>query len=159
MNTPLTLALSRTLLTATLVCATGIAWAQGNAPAASVAPPPPSVTNAAVPEQPERSMAQEQGSAPAATAAPVAPPPTSTAPNAAEQELLDRKTQKTELLHFEDASNRVDEIRSGGQTQRITVQPKNGMPAYEVQPVNPATTTPGTGIGQTGPRVWRIYKF
>ena len=97
----------------------------------------------------ERSMAQGRGSAPAAQ------PPT--ASNAAEQNLLDRKTQKVEHLHFEDAGNRVDEIRAGGQTQRITVQPKGGAPAYEVQPADP--NRPDAGIGQTGPRVWRIHQF
>jgi len=103
-------------------------------------------------------MAQGRGGAPAAAnAAPVAP--AATAPNAAEQDLLDRKTQKVEILQFEDAGNRVEEIRSGGQTQRITVQPKNGMPAYDVRPVNPATAAPSAGIGQTGPRMWRIHQF
>ena len=155
MNTPFTLALSRALLTAALVCATGIAWAQGHSPAASVAPPP--VLNTAGQEQLERSMAQGRGDAPAAAdIAPAALPPAAAAPNADEQRLLDRKTQKVEILRFEDAGNRVDEVRSGGQTQRITIQPKNGMPAYEVLPASPNTVNPGAGIGQTGPRVWRI---
>ena len=105
-------------------------------------------------------MAQGQGGAPAATdIAPAALPPAAAAPDADEQRLLDRKTQKVEILHFEDAGNRVDEVRSGGQTQRITIQPKNGMPAYEVLPANPNTANPGAGIGQTGPRVWRIHQF
>jgi hypothetical protein len=82
-----------------------------------------------------------------------------TAPDVGEQSLLDRKTQKIEFMHFEDAGNRVDEIRSGGQTQRITVQPKNGAPAYEVLPASPNAASPDGGIGQTGPRVWSIHRF
>jgi hypothetical protein len=161
MNTLPTLALPRVLLMTTLICATGIAWAQGHAPAAPIAPPPPpSISNAAGQEQLEQSMAQGRGEAPASHAAPAAPPPAAGPLNADEQRrLLDRKTQKVEILHFEDAGNRVDEVRSGGQTQRITIQPKNGMPAYDVLPANPNTVSPGAGIGQTGPRVWRIHQF
>jgi hypothetical protein len=124
MNTPHPHALSRALLMAALICAAGLARAQGNVPPA-----------------------------------PVAPPPAATASGAAEPNLLDRKTQKVEHLHFEDNGNRVDEIRSGGQTQRITVQPKDGAPAYEVMPASPNATNPDGGIGQTGPRVWRIHQF
>jgi hypothetical protein len=101
-------------------------------------------------------MAQAQDKPPAA--APVLPPPAA-APDAAGQNLLDRKTQKVEHLSFEDKGNRVDEVRSGGQTQRITVQPKNGLPAYEVQPASPGSANPGAGIGQTGSRVWHIRQF
>jgi hypothetical protein len=91
--------------------------------------------------------------------APAAPPPAVTASDAAEQSLLDRKTQKIERLHFEDAGSRVDELRTGGQTERITVQHKDGAPAYEVQPTSPNPQAPDAGIGQTGPRVWRIHQF
>jgi len=126
MNKPLFHALPRVLLMSALVCAAGVALAQGNTPAPAAA---------------------------------TAQPPAMTASDAAEQSLLDRKTQKVEHLHFEDAGSRVDEIRSGGQIQSITVQPKDGAPAYEVQPTNPNAAAPDAGIGQTGPRMWSIHQF
>jgi hypothetical protein len=102
-------------------------------------------------------VARAQGNAPAP--APTAAAPRISASDSAEQRLLDRKTQKIEHLEFEDSGNRVDELRVGGQTQRITVQPKDGAPSYEVIPTNPNTQAPDAGIGQTGPRVWRIHQF
>jgi hypothetical protein len=153
MNKSLALALSMTAL----VCTAGLAQAQSNvnapAPTAPAAPPTVATQDSAGQEQMERSMAQGRGNAPAAE------PPAATASDAEGQNLLDRKTQKVEHLHFEDAGNRVDEVRSGGQTQRITVQPKNGAPAYQVLPASPNTASPDGGIGQTGPRVWNIHQF
>ena len=67
---------------------------------------------------------------------------------------LDRNTQRVELITHEDAGNRVEEVRAGGQTQRITVQPKSSMPAYEVLPPDP--TQREAAPGGTGPRVWKI---
>ena len=112
-----------------------------------------------------RAQAPGQGGAPAPVAQQPAPTPqstsepTSVSPDAAEQNLLDRKTQKIERLRFEDSGNRVEELRVGGQTRRITVRPKDGAPVYEVQPTNPNIQAPDAGIGQTGPRVWRIHEF
>ena len=79
-----------------------------------------------------------------------------------EREQLTKKehslNQKGERIQVEDGGSRVDELRVGGQTQQITVQPKTGeVPAYEVQPhnsnpttaaaVTPATpTAPGCGM-------------
>ncbi len=66
-------------------------------------------------------------------------------------------------IRVEDAGSRVDEVRVGGETQSITVQPKLNVPAYEVLP------TDGTGGGGNGPsqsgagaagkRVWNVLKF
>jgi hypothetical protein len=75
------------------------------------------------------------------------------------QPQLDRRTQKVEILHFEDSGSKVDEIRSGGQTRSITVKPKNGLPAYNVRPISPNATSPDAGIGQAGPRTWTIHQF
>jgi hypothetical protein len=129
-----------TLLIAALFCVSGAARAQSNAAATSAIPVASPLAVAA--------------SSPAVSTRPAA-----AASDAGEQGLLDRKTQKIEFMHFEDAGNRVDEVRSGGQTQRITVQPKDGAPAYEVLPTGPSTTSPDRGIGQTGPRVWSIHQF
>lgn len=56
-----------------------------------------------------------------------------------------RKNQKVERITHEDAGSRIDELRYGGQTQSIVVQPKANVPAYEIQP--------------GGQRVWNVLKF
>lgn len=90
-------------------------------------------------------------------------PPPAAPPADAQQEPLDgRKNQKIERIHVEDAGARVDEVRYGGQTQSITVQPKANVPAYEVRPNSDARDRPGTGETGTngnGPRVWNVMKF
>ncbi|RZJ25126.1 MAG: hypothetical protein EOO54_07295 [Haliea sp.] len=93
--------------------------------------------------------------APAAAPAPVLQPgtnPTSRRPDAAIQR-----------IRTEDAGSRIDEVRVGGETQSITVQPKADVPAYEVLPSD-ATKGGGTGpsksgAGATGSRVWNVLKF
>jgi hypothetical protein len=58
----------------------------------------------------------------------------------------------------EDDQIRIDELRVGGTTRKITVQPKiKGMPAYEI-----AAPTPGRAPGadpQAGKRVWLSLDF
>lgn len=56
-----------------------------------------------------------------------------------------RRNQKVERITHEDAGSRIDELRYGGQTQSIVVQPKANVPAYEIQP--------------GGQRVWNVLKF
>ncbi len=70
----------------------------------------------------------------------------------------DKYNQKAEHIRVEDAGSRVDEVRVGGQTQSITVQPKVGnMPAYEVKPTDGARNRPdGFGESQTKKRVWNV---
>ncbi len=53
---------------------------------------------------------------------------------------------RIEHIHVEDAGARIDELRVGGETQSITVQPKDGMPAYQVAP-------------KTGERTWKVLGF
>ena len=70
-----------------------------------------------------------------------------------------RRNQRIERIRQEDAGSRVDELRVGGQTQSITVQPKAGnMPSYEVKPGNAGRDgTPQSGSdGTNGRRVWNI---
>ena len=73
-----------------------------------------------------------------------------------------RRNQRIERIRIEDAGSRVDELRVGGQTQSITVQPKTGAPAYDVLPGDGARSAPtaregpGTGGGQ---RVWNVLRF
>lgn len=75
----------------------------------------------------------------------------------------DRTNQRTERIQVEDAGSRVDELRVGGQTQTISVQPKTGnMPGYEVQSPDGARSRAGSNSGAettTAPRVWNVLKF
>jgi len=74
-----------------------------------------------------------------------------------------RSNQRTERIQIEDAGSRVDELRVGGQTQTISVQPKTGnLPAYEVQSPDGARSRAGSNNGAettTAPRVWNVLKF
>lgn len=56
--------------------------------------------------------------------------------------------QRTQRIVVEDAGSRVDELRVGGQTKSITVQPKVGstLPSYEVRPSD-------------GARLWNLGRF
>ena len=80
-----------------------------------------------------------------------------------EEQEAQQLNQRTERIHVEDAGSRIDELRIGGQTQSITVQPKTGdMPAYEVLPSDGVRNLPGSRNGSestTGPRVWNVLKF
>ena len=53
---------------------------------------------------------------------------------------------RTEHIRVEDTDARIDELRVGGETQSISVQPKGGMPAYQVAP-------------KTGERTWKVLGF
>ena len=73
-----------------------------------------------------------------------------------------RKNQKIEHIRIEDKSNRIDEIRVGGQTQSVTVQPKSGAPAYELQPNDMARSRPSEsreGFSGRKQRVWNVLDF
>jgi hypothetical protein len=74
-----------------------------------------------------------------------------------------RKNQRVEHIHVEDAGARIDELRYGGQTQSITVQPKADVPEYEIQPTDLARSRPADhrdGMSSaTGQRVWNLFKF
>ncbi len=87
---------------------------------------------------------------------------------AQEQDKADRiegkRNQKVELIHLEDSANTIDEVRYGGQTQSITVQPKNSrMPEYEVQPQDLSRTRPADNRdganGIPGKSLWNVRKF
>ena len=70
-----------------------------------------------------------------------------------------RKNQKIEHIVTEDKDNRIDEVRVGGQTQSVTVQPKNGAPAYQIQPNDMARTRNAQdrdGFAERKQRVWNV---
>jgi hypothetical protein len=77
------------------------------------------------------------------------------------QPLDPKKNQKIERIHVEDNAVKIDETRYAGQTESVTVQPKDGMPAYQILPPNPDRSpaydtrraTPG------GERVWNVFHF
>ncbi len=86
------------------------------------------------------------------------------APPAASEPLEGRQNQKIERIRHEDAGSRIDEVRVGGQTQSITVQPKmEGMPAYEVQPgsmLRGRARDPREGMDNPGgQRSWNVLRF
>ncbi|MCU0762788.1 MAG: hypothetical protein MUF76_07385 [Hydrogenophaga sp.] len=70
---------------------------------------------------------------------------------------------RIERITHEDSLSRINELRVGGQTQSIEVQPKNGAPAYQI------TTEPGVApsvrdvagqrTGTSGRSSWRILSF
>jgi hypothetical protein len=71
-----------------------------------------------------------------------------------------KKNQKIERIHVEDSAVAIDETRYAGQTQNITVQPKDGMPAYEIQPATPGRQRVDDGRKPVGgERLWNIFHF
>ena len=74
------------------------------------------------------------------------------APVAAEQQTISVNSargaleKRTERIRVEDAGARIDELRVGGETLSISVQPKGGMPAYQIAPTS-------------GERSWKILGF
>jgi len=66
-------------------------------------------------------------------------------PAVREPQAAGRANQRIERVRIEDAGARVDELRYGGETQNITVQPKAGVPEYQVR--------------SDGARVWNVLKF
>jgi hypothetical protein len=80
-----------------------------------------------------------------------------------EEQADPRQNQKIQRIRVEDDGARIDELRVGGQTQSITVQPKSGAPEYEFQPTDLARSRPADNRdGLSSPssqRVWNIFKF
>ena len=99
----------------------------------------------------------------AAVQAQTAAQPVPVAPDArADARAEGRRNQKIENIHVEDGGAKVDEVRYGGQTQSITVQPKADVPSYQVLPNDGGRERQGrseTGTGGNGPRVWNVMKF
>jgi hypothetical protein len=74
-----------------------------------------------------------------------------------------RPDQRIERITHEDHGVRIDELRVGGQTQTITVQPKTDVPAYEIDPGNTARTRAfgdRNGLSSAGgQRYWNALRF
>jgi hypothetical protein len=95
---------------------------------------------------------------PLASAVAQAPAP-GAAPAATEK--AGRPDRAIQRIRTEDAGARIDELRVGGETQQIVVQPKAAVPAYEVKPAEGARgAPPAAASGDTnGSRVWNVLKF
>ncbi|MDE2607333.1 MAG: hypothetical protein KGL68_15565 [Burkholderiales bacterium] len=73
-----------------------------------------------------------------------------------------RQNQKIEHLRVEDRSNRIDEVRVGGQSMSVKVTPKSGAPAYELQPSDLAHSRApvgGDSFSDRPQRVWNVLGF
>ncbi|WP_394756475.1 hypothetical protein [Rhodoferax sp.] len=79
-----------------------------------------------------------QSAAPAQAAAAQPSTAASTQPDVIEK--------RTERIQIEDSGTRIDELRVGGETKTITVQPKGRLPVYQVEPTS-------------GERSWKILGF
>lgn len=109
------------------------------------------------------------GAASAGAQTPAVPPAASAKPGAAAVKSADKSTDQAsgrpdraiERVRTEDAGSRIDELRVGGETQSITVQPAANVPAYEVRPMDAsrAGSGPAANTGNTGSRFWNILKF
>jgi len=67
--------------------------------------------------------------------------------------------QKIERIRHEDAGSRIDELRVGGETKSITVQPKGKAPAYEVAPESNNRNPASTERERSGTGGWNILKY
>ena len=101
----------------------------------------------------------------AQTANPAAPSAAPTQPqniDVTPQIAAGRPDKAVQRIHTEDAGAKIDEVRVGGETQSITVQPKTGtkLPAYEVKPTDTTkANSPPSSSDTNGARVWNLLKF
>ena len=119
---------SRLIFAALLAC-TNVGSAQTSAPS----PAPLQAPSAAAPaaQQPARALPKLDPSA--------IPQPATGQPTSSANQLIER-------IHVEGGTASIDELRVGGETRSISVQPKGGFPAYDVQPA-------------TGTRAWKVLGF
>jgi hypothetical protein len=78
-----------------------------------------------------------------APAAPSATQPANAPAASTDKPFLEQTHQH---IVVEDSGTRIDEVRIGSETKSIDVQPKNGMPAYQVEP-------------KSGERTWKVLGF
>jgi hypothetical protein len=65
----------------------------------------------------------------------------------------------TERLSSEDDQVRIDELRVRGQTQRLTVQPKQGSRAYDIVPLAGGQDPSQQRATTAGQRLWPVLSF
>ena len=69
-----------------------------------------------------------------------------------------RPDPRFERIHIEDSGSSIDEVRIGGETRSLTVQPKYDVPAYEIRPSD-GTRRVQTSTDAGSPRVWNLLRF
>ena len=84
--------------------------------------------------------------------------PTASKPKLVEPARTAGREQSTERIVIDDGGARINELRFGGETRSITVQPKGGMPAYDVRPISGADTQNTSGTTSVA-RTWKILGF
>jgi hypothetical protein len=102
------------------------------------------------------------GVAPASAQTSAVPPAVLAAPASLTADKPASRPDRTiERIRTEDAGSRIDELRVGGETQSITVQPAANVPAYEVRPMGAARGASGAAAdnASAGSRFWNILKF
>jgi starvation-inducible outer membrane lipoprotein len=62
--------------------------------------------------------------------------------------------KRIERIQHQDTGVRIQELRVGGQTESIDVQPSSGAPAYQVGPAQNTAKPP-----QEGRSFWRLFEF
>ena len=82
------------------------------------------------------------------------PAPAASAPKLVEPTRPAGREPLAERIVIDDGGARISELRFGGETRSITVQPKGGMPAYDVRPISGADTQ-----NTSGARTWKIFGF
>lgn len=94
-------------------------------------------------------LARAQAPAPPANQSPAADP------------AAGKTEQKIENIRHEDAGSRIDELRVGGETKKVTVKPKGDMPAYELgdQTGNSNPAASDSDHGKGGSPGWKILGF
>ena len=101
------------------------------------------------------------GAASASAQTTAAPPVNATPVSKPGDKATGRPDPSIERIRTQDSGSRIDELRVGGETQSITVQPAADVPAYEVRPMDASRNGSGTGFdkGSAGARFWNILKF
>ena len=109
------------------------------------------------------------GPAPAQTGAPVSgnaagartdPADVQNATGNAAAKDAQKDEQRVEQIRHEDAGSRIDELRVGGETRTITVQPKNGhTPAYEITPPSNNVNPSNTDHNNQGGSRWKVLSY
>ena len=105
-----------------------------------------SLATAALPAFAQATATQTTPTTPSASAPRLVEPARPSGPSGREQ--------LAERIIIEDSGARISELRFGGETRSITVQPKGGMPAYDVRPISGADTQTTSGA-----RTWKIFGF
>ena len=95
-------------------------------------------------------------------AAPLLTAAQATAPLAEAPVKADPPEPRVQRIVIEDEGARIEELRVRGQTQRIVVTPRHGVP-YEIVPAargrDPSQNRAGGQPGAGGQRVWNLFQF